>query len=144
MLKLMSAIPSLTTTLKADSFVCALSGVSLLLVSQPIAELIVANAPTLFGLTLPNLLEIIGFGLLIVAIAIYLVATRRPINHTAVWSIIFLEAIWIVDSAILLFWANDVLTLLGKELIVESAIAVLVFMLFEIHGINTLRRSQAS
>lgn len=144
MLKLMSAMPSLTTTLKADSGVCALSGIVLLLASQPIAALIAPNAPALFGLTLPNLLEILGFGLITVAIAVYLVASRRSINHTAVWLIIGLEAVWIVDSVILLFWANDVLTLLGKELIIDGAIAVLIFMLLEIRGLNTLRRSQAS
>lgn len=143
MLKLPTT-PSLETTLKLDSLVCALSGIDLVLASQPIARLIAFNPPVVFGLTLANQLEILGWGLLLAAIAIYFIATRRPINSTAVWSIVFLEAVWIVDSIILLFWANDVLTLVGKELIATSAIAVWIFMLLETRGLNTLQRRKTT
>lgn len=137
--KVVSAMPSLETTLKLDSFVCVLSGIILLLASKPIAKLLVSNTFVMFGLTLPHQLEILGIGLLLVGITVYAVASYRPINAVAVWMIILLEADWIIASVILLFSFDSVLTLAGKDLIVVSAIAVLAFMILEIYGLKQLR-----
>jgi hypothetical protein len=134
--KLLNFIAPLPTTLKLDSLVCALSGIVLLLDNEPIAKLLTAHAVVLFGLTLPNLLGILGVGLLFVAIAVYAIASIRPINHIAVWGIIFLEVVWIIDSLIVLFWDSSVLTDTGELLITLTALVVLVFMVAEIYGLK--------
>jgi Na+-driven multidrug efflux pump len=136
--KVLNALPSLQTTLKSDSLVCALYSIVLVLGAKPIAKLLIPNAPVLFGLTLPKQLEILGIGVLFVGAVVYSIASQRPINPVAVGSIIFLEAIWIVASAILLVQAAPVLTLAGKLFIILSASAMLVFMLLEIYGLKEL------
>ncbi|MBE9190921.1 hypothetical protein IQ230_11270 [Gloeocapsopsis crepidinum LEGE 06123] len=128
--------PSLETTLKLDSFACVLSGIILLLLSEPIAQLLVSNTFIMFGLTLPDQLKILGIGLLLVGIAVYIVASSRPINAIAVWTIVLIEVDWIIASVILLFSFGSVLTLAGKDLIALSAIAVLAFMILEIYGLK--------
>ncbi|PIG95092.1 hypothetical protein [Gloeocapsopsis sp. IPPAS B-1203] len=128
--------PSLETTLKLDSFACVLSGIILLLLSEPIAQLLVSNTFIMFGLTLPEQLKILGIGLLLVGIAVYIVASSRPINAIAVWMIVLIEVDWIIASVILLFSFGSVLTLAGKDLIALSAIAVLAFMILEIYGLK--------
>ncbi|MUL36095.1 hypothetical protein [Gloeocapsopsis dulcis] len=137
--KVVFAMPSLETTLKLDSFVCVLSGIILLLASHPIAKLLVINTFVMFGLTLPDQLKILGIGLLVVGMAVYAVASYRPINAVAVWTIILIEIDWIIASVILLFSFDSVLTLAGKDLIAFSAIAVLAFMILEIYGLKQLR-----
>jgi hypothetical protein len=134
--KVVATTPSLETTLKLDSCACVLSGIILLLVSEPIAQLLTSHAFVMFGLALPQQLEILGIGIFLVGIGVYAVASSRPFNAIAVWAIILIEVDWIITSVVLLFSFDSVLTLAGKGLIAGSAIAVLAFMILEIYGLK--------
>ncbi|OKH28748.1 hypothetical protein [Chroogloeocystis siderophila] len=98
----------------------------------------------MFGLALPQQLEILGIGIFLVGIGVYAVASYRPINAIAVWAIILIEVDWIITSVVLLFSFDSVLTLAGKDLIAASAIAVFAFMILEIYGLQQLRKTPES
>lgn len=136
-------VPSLRTVLKADSFLCGLSGIVLSASAESIAHWIAPEVTTLFGHPLSTYLASLGIALMAFAAAVYAVGSQRSINRIAVWTIILVESVWMIDSAVLLIEAGDVLTAGGQLVIIGGVIAVFLFMILEIRGLLNLTDSSA-
>jgi hypothetical protein len=80
-------------------------------------------------------------GVLLVAwaAALWVVASRSRMNTTAVWAIIALNILWVVDSIVLVAAGWFALTVLGTAFVLIQAAAVAVFADLEFVG---LRRTQ--
>ena len=92
-------------------------------------------------LGLPDtLLRYVGVSLLPYAAVIAFIATRRPIPSTAVWAVIVINALWALDSIVLLLsgWVSP--NIFGAGFIIVQAAAVALFA--EIQYIS-LRRGLA-
>lgn len=82
-----------------------------------------------------------GFMLAVFVIGVGFLATRGMMPKAAVWAVIAINAVWTVDSLILLAsgWVSP--NLLGQVFIVAQAIAVGVFAELQFVG---LRRSESA
>ena len=105
--------------LQADGLFCTASGAFSVLASAPIT--------TLFGLptTLPIML--LGVGLFVYGIALFALATYRPVDRRFAQTILALNIAWLVGSAFVLITGVPALTDAGKwaVLIVADIVAVL-------------------
>jgi hypothetical protein len=81
-----------------------------------------------------------GIILLPFAAFVGFVASRREPARLAVWAIIALNVVWVVDSIVLLFTGWVAPNALGYIFVVAQAVVVLVFADFEYMG---LKRSAA-
>jgi hypothetical protein len=81
-----------------------------------------------------------GLVLLPFAAFVAFVASRREPARWAVWTIIALNAVWVVDSILLLFTGWVAPNALGYVFVIAQAAVVLVFADFEYMG---LKRSDA-
>ena len=81
-----------------------------------------------------------GIVLLPFAAFVGFVASRREPARLAVWTIIALNVVWVVDSIVLLFTGWVAPNALGYAFVVAQAAVVLVFADFEYMG---LKRSTA-
>ena len=81
-----------------------------------------------------------GIVLLPFAAFVGFVASRREPARIAVWAIIALNVVWVVDSIVLLFTGWVAPNALGYAFVIAQAAAVLVFADFEFMG---LKRSTA-
>jgi hypothetical protein len=86
------------------------------------------------------LLRYSGFSLLPFAALVAYAATRPVIPRAAVWAIIVLNALWAIDSIVLLFTGWVTPTGLGYAFIAGQAVIVAAFAEFQYIG---LRRSVA-
>lgn len=103
--------------LKANALFSALSG-SFLIVYRPLSELMQAN---------PTTLMIVGGGLVIFAITVWMAAIRREVHHRQVWSIIIQDLIWVCSSLVVIAWKIWGLSSLGYWLIGFTAVVVMTF-----------------
>ena len=122
-----ASVGFLRRVLFADALSSAAMGVVLCLFNDQAASIL--NVPA-------ELLSQAGFGLLPFAAFVAFVASRAIPSRTAVWIIMALNAVWIVDSVLLLFggWVQP--NLLGQAFIVTQAVFVLVLTELEYMGLK--------
>ena len=101
------------------------------------AVLLLAPLSSLLGLQ-PSLLRWAGLSLLPFAAFAGWLAARETPPRAAVWVVILINALWVIDSFVLLASDWSGLTLLGKVFVVFQAVAVAVFTELQYFG---LRRS---
>jgi hypothetical protein len=121
----------LRRVLVVDAVSSGAMGVAMIAFAELLADL----------LQLPvDLISEAGIVLLPFAAFVGFVASRAEPARFAVWTIIALNAVWVIDSIVLLFTGWVAPNALGYSFIVAQAAAVLVFADFEYMG---LKRSTA-
>lgn len=98
-----------------------------------------ALAP-LLGLS-PSLLRGAGISLVPFAVLVALLAARRAPPRIAVWAVILYNALWALDSVLLLFTNHVEPTALGHAFVAVQALVVAAFAQAEFIG---LRRATAA
>jgi hypothetical protein len=85
-------------------------------------------------------------GVFLVAFAIWLgiLASRTPLGGRAVWAVIVVNALWVVDSVVLVVAGLLPLTTAGVAVVLAQAIAVAVFADLEYLGLRRLAGSRSS
>lgn len=105
------------------------------------ALLIAAAAPLSQWLQLPQNL-LLGAGLLLVPYVAYLgwLLSRERISAQQAWSVIAINACWVIDSAIVLVggWVSP--NALGMAFVIVQALAVAVFAELQYFGLRRQRR----
>ncbi|MCW6010878.1 hypothetical protein K1W54_40965 [Micromonospora sp. CPCC 205371] len=119
----------LRLVLKLDAIASGAVGAGLLALS-PFAD-------DLFGMP-PALAVPAGVFLLPYAGWVWYTATRAQISTVAVWAIVILNLLWVLDSALLAAGSSS-LTALGTAFILAQATAVLGFAAFQYAGLRRLR-----
>ena len=123
--------PFLRAVLLLDAVTCVLSGILLFTVAGALERL----------LQIPAELSLVaGPVLLAFGAAVAWVGTRREVRHIAVWAIISLNGLWVVESllALTLGWLEP--NALGRYLIIAQAIAVAAIAELEFVGLRKARR----
>ena len=84
-------------------------------------------------------------GILLVPIGVFVayVGLRRELSRRLVWAVIVLNAIWVVDSFVLLGTGWVAPTLLGKVFVVGQAVVVAGFAELEFFGVRGVLRASA-
>ena len=107
------------------------------------AVLLLSSTTLMAGLTGLSafFIEIVSFVLFPFAAWVGYLALQRNPSRTQVWCVIGVNALWVLESALLLFnsWAQ--LTLLGVVLVIAQAIAVGVIAELEYVGIRRAPRA---
>ena len=117
--------------LQANSIFCALSGVTFIAAAGPLAALV--------GLPAPALL-ITGVILLPYALFLWYGASKERIDHRLAWAAIILDALWVVDSAIILATGWLPLTNAGWWIVLGLAVIVALFAELQYIGLRRLQR----
>jgi hypothetical protein len=118
----------LRTVLKLDAAASGAMGV-----------LLAAGAGLLSGPLGSSVPVLVGVGLFLIAFAaaVWVVATRPTISRPAVWTLIVLNLVWVVESIV--FATGDAPTGLGTVLVVAQAAAVVLFADLEFVGLRRAR-----
>ncbi|NJN83022.1 MAG: hypothetical protein HC802_12570 [Caldilineaceae bacterium] len=124
--------------LRANAIFSVVSGLLLLLGATQVVEWL-----GLAGDSAVLILRTMGAGLLFFAAYVGWVASRRPINRTALKLIAALDALWILLSALLLVSGALGLTSTGNWIVFLVADMVLVLALLEFYALRKLTRRQA-
>ena len=115
----------------ADGIVCSISGLMLILASSVLAR----------PLGLPEeLLRGAGLILLPYGLFVSFVARRHPLVRMAVWAIVMINVLWVIESFMLLLGGSLAPTMLGTGFVIVQA---LVGGLFAILEVVWLRRFSA-
>ncbi len=124
--------PFLRRVIGVDAAACAASGLLLAFGGQPLAEL--TGLPS--ALSQP-----VGGFLMIWAVVLAWLATRPTLGRAVVWTLVAVNAAWVVESAMLLAmpWVQP--TALGYALVVGQAVAVAALAELQVIG---LRRARAA
>lgn len=101
------------------------------------ALLVLAQAPlsSLLGLS-SSLLFWAGLSLLPFAAFVGWLAKRELPPRAGVWAVVLINALWVIDSFVLLATGWPDLTLLGKVFVVFQAVAVAVFAELQFFGLR--------
>jgi hypothetical protein len=83
-------------------------------------------------------MHIIGAFLVIFAGAVGVLSTRRTINRKAVWAVILVNAVWIIDSVVTLAATVWPVTTPGMIAIIAIAVVVAVFAELEYLGLRRM------
>ncbi|MFV3370412.1 hypothetical protein ACNFH5_19805 [Pseudomonas sp. NY15435] len=126
---LLQPSPLLRLTLKVDAIAGGAMGLLMALAAQPLGEL--------FGLPFVLLL-VAGIVLLPLALVLYWMSNQTLLSRTGVWAVIALNALWVVESAVLLVTGYVQPTALGYAFVIGQALVVLLLAELEFFG---LRRS---
>ncbi len=109
---------TLRQALLADALVSGTTGLALLLGAGFLAEI----------LSLPELLlRSVGAILLPFAAVVALIGTRRAIHPTAVWAVIAINALWALDSFVLLLGGWVAPNIFGYAFVIAQALIVGLF-----------------
>jgi len=127
----------LAAVLAIDGLSCAATGVLLLAAGGPIAALI-SPTPEVFGIGVAAVCR--GIGLFLIAFAALALAAARLKRTGLVWEVIVLNVLWVVGSVLLVEFAWDGLTVIGRIAII--AVALWVALLVALQGAS-LRRARA-
>jgi hypothetical protein len=121
----------LRRALIADAFASAATGLLMLVAAGPLEQWLALPA---------DLLRAAGASLLPFAAIVGWLALRETISRAGVWTVIALNALWVVDSVALLFtgWVQP--AVLGYAFVLAQAAAVAVLAELEYVG---LRRATA-
>jgi hypothetical protein len=117
----------LRKVLFADAFACGIMGATLLMFAHSLTGVLGLSA---------SFLTIVGLVLLPLALWIVLLARQPEPSTKAVWLLIGGNAVWVIDSFLLLMlgWVEP--TSLGTAFIVAQAIATGVFAELEYLGVK--------
>lgn len=120
----------LRNTLYGNSLFSFASGIVALLFSRAIASFL--------GISASWVLLVLGLGLIVYGIEIFLAARAEPLNRGIATFAIYADFAWVLASAVLIFANLAPLTTAGKWTIAILADIVLVFAILQYVG---LRRS---
>lgn len=137
-------IPSLRTTLLADSGVCFVYGALLAIAPRLLSTLFTTEAIFIFDYTFEAFLRVLGVGTIAVGVGVCMVSCAKQIVPLAVWLIVGIEVIWIIGCILLLVCIGSKLALSGVAFIVVSAMVVFGFMVVELFGLRSLYRNRAA
>ncbi|WP_417460554.1 hypothetical protein [Kordiimonas sp.] len=88
-----------------------------------------------------SLLTYAGLFLLPYAAAVAFVGTRKAINRRAVWPIVILNLLWVVDSFVLLASLEPAPTIFGVVFVAFQAVVVLAFAVAQAVGLRQQKNS---
>jgi hypothetical protein len=128
-MSLVTMTPLLRRALQADAVISAAAGVLMTLGSGVLPDLLHLPQSLLFGA---------GLALFPWAACLLWMASRPAVPAAAVWTVIVLNAVWIVDSAWVSMGGSFQPSLLGHAFIAAQALVVVVLAELEYMG---LRRS---
>ena len=123
-------VPKINTTLYANAVFSVTSGVVFLLFPGFLAESII-ELPSIVFLVL-------GIGLLLFALDVYLTARKNPPSRGKVLYIFGADVAWVVGTPIALLLLADRMTSLGVMLFIDIAVIVAVFAALEWFGLAKL------
>lgn len=117
----------LRRALLADGLVGALTSIGLMLFSDWLSTLLHLPRELLFG-----------SGLALAPLAVFLVWLSRSetIPRLAVWAVIAINAVWVVDSLLLLVSGWVAPNPLGYAFVIGQALVVLLFIELELMGLK--------
>ena len=118
-------------TLRADALLSIATGAICLADAQPLA--------TFLGIQPPLALEILGAVLALYGAFLFYTAAQAQINRRIVLAAIVLDAIWVIDSAILLVAGWLPLTSAGMWTVGLIAVAVAVVAELKFFGLRRMR-----
>jgi hypothetical protein len=126
----LNASPLLRRALLADGLLGLLTGALLVLAAGWFAEL----------LALPReLLLTSGWTLLPLGMFLLWLGSCETVNRLLVWAVLAINALWVVDSLLLLVAGWVAPNLLGQVFVIGQALLVLLFLELELVG---LKRSE--
>ena len=121
----------LRRVLTADAILCAVMGAVLVLAVTPLSSLLrlPASLLTWSGLSLFPFAAFVGW-----------LATRELPPRAGVWAVILCNALWVVDSIVLLSsgWVEP--TFLGSAFVIFQALVVAVLAELEFFGLRRVSR----
>jgi len=120
----------LRSALLIDGLVSGATGLLLVLAASWLGAFLELPRPLLFGA---------GLSLLPFAIVLVWMANRLELNRLGVWAVIVVNAVWVIDSLLLLISGWVTPNLFGYAFVIAQAVAVVVFIELELFG---LKRSQ--
>ena len=90
------------------------------------------------------LLREAGFILLPIAAFVGYTAIRQELSRRMVWAVVVINALWVVDSFVLLFsgWVSP--TVLGQVFVAGQAVVVAVLAELEFFGVRRVRLAAAA
>ena len=118
----------LRQTLLVNGIATAMTGVAALLGAPWLASIL--------GPMAPELLAIIGAGLVVFAGVLLAQARRARIDSRVAWTIAAMDVAWVLGSVAVV--EAGVLTVAGNVIVAAVAAVVLVFAVLEIRGIRFL------
>jgi hypothetical protein len=122
----------LKNALFGNSAFSVISGVVCLLFSGAIASFL--------GLSAPWIILVLGVGLVVYGVEIFLAARAEPVNRSIATFAVYADLAWVLGSAILIFANLIPLTTGGKWAIAIVADIVLVFAILQYVGLRRLAR----
>jgi len=84
------------------------------------------------------LIQSVGAFLVLFALGVEWVATRAPMNRSHAWTVVVLDASWVIGSALALPFIARELTLIGEAAIILVALVVLIWAVGQTAGIKRL------
>jgi hypothetical protein len=124
---MLNASPLLRRALLADGLVGLLTGALLVLAAGWFAEL----------LALPReLLLASGWALLPLGVFLVWLGSCEQVNRLLVWAVLAVNALWVVDSLVLLVAGWVAPNLLGQFFVIGQALVVLLFIELELMGLK--------
>jgi hypothetical protein len=118
----------LRTVLLLDAASGIVGGLLFVLAAGPLAELLAMPAQFVRGA---------GAVLLPFAAFVLWVATRQPIPAKAVWIVVGLNAVWVIESVVLLIGNWIVPNTLGTAVVLVQAAVIAVIVELEIVGLRS-------
>ena len=125
----------LRRVLALDAVTSGAMGALLVLAQTPLSSLLGLSSSLLFwaGLSLLPFAAFVGW-----------LATRELPPRAGVWAVVLVNALWVIDSFVLLATGWPDLTLLGKLFVVFQAVAVAVFAELQFFGLRRGSRLAAA
>lgn len=127
----LNASPLLRRALFVDGLVGLATGSLLVLASAWLAELLALPRELLLGS---------GLALLPLGLLLLWLSSGETVNRLLVWAVLAVNALWVVDSLLLLLAGWVAPNLLGHVFVIGQALVVLLFLELELMG---LKRSPA-
>lgn len=119
--------PLLRRALQLDALVSGAAGLLMTLGAGPLSALLALPAVLLTGA---------GLSMLPWCAVLLWLARRDTLDRRAVWAVIAVNAVWVVDSVLLLAggWVQP--TLLGQAFVIAQALAVVLFAELQFLGLK--------
>lgn len=130
----------LRRTLLGNAAFSAIAGASLILAPDRLSGALIAAPEGPFGLSVTSVCVLLGAGLILFALDVLIVATRRALSPLLVRVITGLDWAWVCASALLLLVAPDALTLIGAVAVAVAAALTAVFALAQRRALRDLTR----
>jgi hypothetical protein len=130
------AMGSLSNILKLNAISSGATGLLLVMFPSTLAHI----------MGVPGTLPLVLVGLFLVAFAIFVfaISTAKPIRPASVKVVIWLDATWVMASAIALVFLVPVLSAIGSAIVAGVAVWVAGMVYLQSKGLNQLVQKQAS